>query len=127
MYKLEDDLVGNLADVLRLAPDVKIVITSSWREVYGLSELRHHFSSEIAVRIEGLTPLSREISPHIRYREILAYLKRFHTPQTAWIAIDDDPEHYPIDAPVLIVDPEKGLGADEANKLNTLLYSLALN
>lgn len=125
LYKLESDLVNNLEGVLRLAPDVKIVITSSWREVFGLSDLRRHFSADIAERIEGLTPLSRDLTPHYRYKEILAYLKRFHTLQTAWIALDDDPEHFPLDAPVLIVDPERGLDADEAMKLEVRLFSLA--
>lgn len=121
LYRLETNLVNNLEVIVRELPEVEIVITSSWREVYGLSSLRSHFSSDIADRIVGVTPLSRDVQDFYRYREILAYLKHFHTLQTPWLAIDDDPEHFPPHAPVLIVDPAKGLDAETALTLKTLL------
>ncbi len=121
LYKLESDLVSNLEDTLRHASHVKVVITSSWREVFGLNEIRNLFSRDIADRINGFTPQSLDLEGFYRYREVLAYLKRFHTLQTPWIALDDDPQHYPQNTPVLIVDPEKGLDPIEAKKLEELL------
>lgn len=121
LYRLETNLVNNLEEIVREVREVEIVITSSWREVYSLSQLRSHFSGDIAERIVGVTPLSRDVQGYYRYREILAYLKRFHTVQTPWLAIDDDPDHFPHGVPVLIVDPAKGLDEDTALNLKTLL------
>ena len=56
LYKLESELVNNLEEVLRAAPTVKIMITSSWREAFGQNEMRSLFSADIAARIEGCTP-----------------------------------------------------------------------
>jgi hypothetical protein len=58
LYNLESELVINLEKAPREAPAVKIVITSSWREAFGLNELRGLFSADIAVRVEGCTPTS---------------------------------------------------------------------
>ena len=121
LYQLETDLVNNLEEILRSAPDVKIVITSSWRQAYGLNEMRRLFSEDIAARIEGVTPSSLDMQGFYRYREVLAYLKRFHAPEAPWVAIDDDPEHYPSHAPVLIVDPSRGLDAEIAAELKARL------
>lgn len=123
LYKLEFELVNNLEKSLRAAPAVKIVITSSWREAFGLDELRSLFSADIATRIEGCTPTSLDLHGFYRYREVLAYLKRFHTLQTPWIAIDDDPEHYPNYAPVLLVDPSEGLDNEATTELSRLLIN----
>lgn len=121
LYRLESDLVGNFEETVRVAPEAKIVITSSWREAFGLSELRKLFSADIALRIVGTTPRSLDLNDFYRYNEVLAYLKRFDTLQAPWIAIDDDPEHFPADAPVLLVDPEKGFDAEMAKKLKNWL------
>jgi hypothetical protein len=48
LYKLESELVINFEVVLRATPEVNIVITSSWREAFGLNELRKLFSADIA-------------------------------------------------------------------------------
>lgn len=117
LYEFEADLLNNLEETIRFAPNVNIVITSSWREAFGLNDLRRRFSADIAERIEGVTPLSHDFSDRRRYREVLAYLKRYHDFKTHWLALDDDSEHFPTDAPVLIVDPDKGLDANAASKL----------
>lgn len=49
--------------------------------------------------------------------EVLAYLKGHDGSGTRWLAIDDDREHYPSDAPVLLVDPAKGLDESAAADL----------
>ncbi|MBP6004121.1 MAG: hypothetical protein KA746_11865 [Pyrinomonadaceae bacterium] len=121
LYKLETNLVTNFEEALRAFPEVRIVITSSWREAFGLNEIRMLFSTDIAVRILGFTPRSLDLQDFYRFREVLAYLKRFHTLQTPWMAVDDDPEHYPHDAPVLLVDPTRGLDAEMAIELRVRL------
>ena len=124
LYKLESDLVSNLGEVLRALPNVRIVITSSWRDAFCLDEIRSLFSTDIAIRIDGFTPRSLDLQDFYRYREVLAYLKRFHNLQTAWIAVDDDPEHFPNDAPILLVDPSRGLDEEAAAELTRQLIDL---
>ncbi len=120
LYRLERHLVANLESVVLASPETNVVITSSWREVYGLSELKGLFSSEFAQRIEGLTPIARIRDDHYRYKEVLAYLKQ-RQEDAAWIAIDDDPLHYPPNAPVLLTDPGKGFDELAATRLARIL------
>ena len=115
LYELDRDLVGNLEAVLRALPDVEVVITSSWREAFSLDEIRSRFSPDIGARIVGVTPSSRSRDGFYRHREVSAYLKS--AAATRWVALDDDREHYPPEAPVLLVDPEVGLDAAMAAEL----------
>lgn len=124
LYKLEPDLVRNLENAVLPYEDLKAVITSSWREVYPTRTLRRLFSEEFAERIEGATPIANERSEHYRYREILAYLQRYHEGGANWVAIDDDPLHYPADAPLILTDPSEGLTPEKARDLNEVLGSL---
>ena len=117
LYALDRELVANLEDVLRRAPGVEVVITSSWREAFSLAELRKHFSADIWPRIVGVTPLSQSKEGFYRHREVLAYLKAKGMASDSWVAVDDDPEHYPRAAPVLLVDPAVGLDRAAASEL----------
>lgn len=109
MYRLEGELLDNLRLLLDEVPGLSVVVTSSWREVFSLEQLRSQFPKEIRARIEGVTPLSKVPSEHQRYKEILAYLKHHGKTDVTWIAIDDDPDYFPSSAPVVIVDPSEGL------------------
>ncbi|QQS40416.1 MAG: hypothetical protein IPM63_13740 [Acidobacteriota bacterium] len=124
LYKLEPDLVRNLENAVLPHTDLKVVITSSWREAYSTRTIGRLFPSEFAERIEGATPIANERSEHYRYTEILAYLRRFHQKGANWIAIDDDPLHYPADAPLILTDPSEGFTSEKAKELNDALCSL---
>lgn len=78
-----------LEEVLREFPEVRIVISSSWREIHPLEDLRSRFSDDIRARIVGTTPILpfRDDVPH-RQRECLAWL-RANAPDAPWLAIDD--------------------------------------
>lgn len=117
LYQLEANLLSSFEAVVRMCPTSNIVITSSWRHAFGLNELRGQFSDDIAARIEGVTPTSHDLDGFYRHREVLAYLKRYHSLQTPWLAIDDDPEHYPLDAPVLLTDAKRGFDSFAATEL----------
>lgn len=116
LYRLDRDLVANLEAALRAAPDVQVVITSSWREAFSLAEMRKHFAADIQVRIVGVTPSSHSRDGFYRHREVLAYLQG-HGGAGDWLAVDDDRQHYPLEAPVLLVDPAVGLDAATAADL----------
>ena len=111
LYRLEASLVERLAAVLREYPEVGIVVTSSWTDAYSLDHIKGLFPSDLALRILGKTPRVRGDVEHARYREVLAYLRRSGM-ATPWVALDDDPLHYPENAPVVLLDPETGLDAE---------------
>lgn len=120
-YRLEKELVSNFEKAVLSSPETGIVITSSWREVSSLEKLKGLFSEEIAERIVGTTPRARELEDFYRYREILAFLQRNGMENSRWIAVDDDPMHFPAGAPVLIVDPARGLDDASSRELRRVI------
>ena len=120
VYEFDRDCVEAFERVMRELPEVEIVITSSWREGFTLAEMRAHFSDDIAARIVGVTPMAQDRTrDQYRYQEVLAYLRRLGKP-SAWVAIDDDPLHYPETCNVLLVDPERGFDEKAAVCLRAL-------
>lgn len=79
--------------IMRDHPDVEIVISSTWREQFALDALRARFSSDIAARIIGATPMiSRGEDQYLAARresEILAWLERAGRQDEPWLALDD--------------------------------------
>ena len=112
LYELEADLLARFERAVRAIPDLRIVISSSWREAFSLDEIREHFAIGVAERILGVTPSVAMRDDFDRHREVLAYLKRYAGEDVRWLAIDDDPYNYPPGAPVILVDP--GVGFDDA-------------
>jgi uncharacterized protein len=101
--------------VLRGAPRVRIVVSSTWREAFGLEELRSRFSADIAARIVGATPV---LPGRSRHAEIMAYLKRHATHATQWVALDDKPDQFPPGCPYLLrCDSCSGLTDQVAREL----------
>lgn len=86
-----------------------------------LKELRSKFSPDIAKRIVGFTPEILEEEKFERMAEIRAYLVQHKVTAIKWVAIDDDPAHFPAGSPVLITNPHKGFDAVCANQLSKLL------
>lgn len=84
-----------LESVLRDYPQIKLVISSSWRESRSLQELQRLFSSDIAQRVVGVTPSWRdypelfEVNGFQRHTEILVWLRYSSEPWVKWVAIDD--------------------------------------
>jgi hypothetical protein len=114
LYRLEPDLLSRFESVLRALPHADVVIASSWREAFGLAELRAHFSPDIAARIIGVTPIARERGEHDRHREVSAFLRRARHAGHAWVALDDDAENYPVRENVRILSPTTGFDAAAA-------------
>ncbi len=84
-----------LENVLRDYPQIKIVISSTWRDSRSLRELQNLFSMEIAQRVIGVTPCWRdypelfEVNGYQRHTEILTWIRFSDEPWVKWIAIDD--------------------------------------
>ena len=119
--RFDADCLEQFESAIRRCGDVRIVISSTWRLAMSLRELRSHFSPDVAERIDGVTPDSYSLSTHTRYQEIRTYLMKRGIEHENWLAIDDDPEHYPKGSSLLITDPNKGFDADCALRLQALL------
>jgi hypothetical protein len=113
LYRFETPLRRAFEAAIRRIPGAEIVVTSTWREVAGLTELRRLFSRDVAERMVGVTP----IGEGGRYREILTYLSSTGAEGRRYVVVDDDPQSFPRGAPLLLVDPAKGFGAAEATRL----------
>lgn len=103
-------------EALRALSQARIVISSGWRLAASLEDLRRHFPADIAERIEGLTPVVDPGLPHARYHEVRLYLHKAAGPNEPWIAVEDDPNHFPPGMPnVILLDPARGFD-DEAKR-----------
>lgn len=74
--------------------DVEIVISSTWRKLYPLDQIKQHFSPDIAEKIIGVTPvLDLGNARGSRQIEVEAWLKD-NRPHSQWVGIDDMPDLY---------------------------------
>ena len=127
-----------IEDVLRRFEGCKIVISSSWRVVHPLDEMRCYFAADMRPRVIGVTPEYRP--PHgkgtselalsyDRQWECEAWLrkKQVWLPQNqragaAWIAIDDREYWFrPGCGNLLLTDGDTGFGLDDAPRLEAML------
>ena len=114
-----------LEDVLREFPELRIVVSSNWREAHGLDQLRSLFAPDIAARVIGVTPVLAWVAgvPH-RYAECSAWL-RANAPGAKWLAIDDDPALFePRLEQLLACDPRLGLTRDQLPELRRRIAAL---
>jgi hypothetical protein len=103
--------------------DVRVVITSTWREAYSLAKLRQFFCAELQPRIIDRTPVLEDLdADHLRYREIRAWLNR-HPEVKRWWALDDDRQGFPEAqlARIVLTDPDQALSAANIASLRALL------
>ena len=112
--------------VMREHAKVAIVIASTWRNAYPLSELRRNFSPDIAARIVGKTPTIEDNGDeHGRYQEIREFLKHPKLAGARWIAVDDsDFEFPPGCANLLLCDSERGFDDAAATALKAKLAAM---
>lgn len=99
-------------DVLRRYPEVFVVISSSWREVFTFDQVRPLFSTKVVEQVAGFTPFldTKIIHQHqyLRHQEVLEFLRQNNAVGDFWVAVDDIREHYPPDANVVVTDAYNG-------------------
>ena len=120
---LDADCLGRFEAVVRAHPAVRIVISSSWRLVYGLDAIRARFAPDIGARIIGHTPWLEDRRQASRADEVLAYLASFDE-MPRWVALDDQPEVYAdrgLADYVIPLDGETGFDAMAAARLGAVL------
>lgn len=120
--QFDQDCLDNFESAMRQCSVSKIVISSTWRLAMPLKELRSRFSPDIAVRIVGITPENLEEETYERHAEVLSFMREKKVTALPWVAIDDDPAHFPPGSPVLLTDPMKGFDAASAARLVKMLH-----
>jgi hypothetical protein len=109
---------------LRARPDVGVVISSSWRSVHSLTELKDLFSPDVESRVIGTTPVFNERSAPIdeRHREILHWLRARPGLVYRWAILDDQFDRFPSSLPELVAtDGDIGLTPSDLRRLDLVL------
>jgi hypothetical protein len=120
---LDPACVGRFEEVVREFSAARIVVSSGWRLLVPLESIRKRFSPDVAERIVGETPHLEGTRKMNRYQEVLTYLRAQPEP-APWVAVDDDPRHYPeeaVDLTLVLTDPESGFDSGAAARLRRLL------
>lgn len=119
--KFDPSCLQIFEDVLQRYPQVLVVISSSWREVFPFELVRPLFSPSIVKRVVGFTPfLDPKIIDkfqYLRYQEVLEFLRLNNALDDLLVAIDDIPEHYPPNSKVIVTDAYNGFDTDAAKAL----------
>ncbi len=112
-------------------PAMRVVISSSWRELYPFQTLREQFTNSVQNSIIGITPLlACGYEAGGRQREIEAFLraKGLDPAHTAWRALDDLAYLFDEGCPNLIlVDPDRGFSDREGQILLNWYQAIALS
>ncbi|RZT76421.1 hypothetical protein EV678_2297 [Azospira oryzae] len=94
-----------LESVLREYSFLQIVVASDWRRRIAFDELRNIFTEDLRNRLIGITPTLEKMGDgwigH-RQREALQYLETQNLADEMWIALDDDPDNWLPDAPLVL-------------------------
>jgi len=121
LLKLDKNCAEIFENVVRQYEHVKIVISSSWREIFDLDTIKSVFSKDISDKIEGVTPIYTTPTKFFRHSEVMEYLSKNNTYGEAWIAIDDIAKHYPDDIPIVVTNPYVGFDEKAAMELDKFL------
>lgn len=114
---------------LRQHPTVNVVISSSWRELMTLDQIRQKFNEDIRPRIIDVCPrlLDKYKVKYIRYAEIAAWiaLAKYQGP---WLALDDAAHLFPPNCKQLIVcQKEEGINHLTLEALNAQMEMLKIH
>ena len=83
-----------LVIALQPFPDVRIVISSSWRKYFDIDSLKVFLPATLADRVIGVTPVVFPCDGTcLRSREIYRYFSE-HNLHTNWLALDDTSYHF---------------------------------
>jgi len=116
------DCLDAFENVVRRYDNIKIVISSTWKLAFSLREIRQFFSPDIQKLIVGIVPeTTGQITPYERHKEVLSYLCTHNEEDAKWVAIDDDPEHFPKGCTVILTEPSIGFNHTPALELREIL------
>lgn len=94
--------IGRFQAFLRQHPELRVVLSTSWRTEHSWHNLMALFAPDLHDRFVGCTPCLDEPLSAIREREILAWLHKKGCPHVPWIALDDDASLFTPGCPQLV-------------------------
>lgn len=105
---------------------IGVVISSTWRVVHTVAQLRSEFAPDLRERVIGATPqLQEHRTPFRRHEEIAAWLTQ-HPQTRAWVTLDDDLRGFPPgDAHAVFTQSELGLTPRDIDVLRARLRAAA--
>lgn len=108
-----------LANVLQPYPDIKIVISSTWRGHFSIETIKSFLPASLASRVVGITPIHyRSGDDGMRLHEIQIYLKENELTGEQWIAIDDNRrlfyDYIGAHSNLFLIEDQKGFNDDAA-------------
>lgn len=115
-----------LERALAALPQVRVVVSSSWRHGRSLDDLRALFPESLQPRIVGFTPTFKDFAHEVpealkrfpREAECLRWLRDNGELGTAWVALDDAPWMFTPLCPHLVeTDSTTGLQDNEVEAL----------
>jgi len=106
-------------NVLRDFPGVGVVISSHWRLNGSLDTLRQALGP-IGERVIGQTP---KLNYRRRFDEVKKYLTDTGYEDIPWVAIDDQADLFPLDAPLVLTDGY-GMTPEFAGELRAALKEM---
>ena len=116
-YRFDQDCLELFQETVRSLESLEIVVSSSWKDGFTLSEIKVRFAPDVAERIIGVTPSLLRMDEHPRRREVLSYLRERGWEKRRWVAIDDSPDNYGPLKNVVLTDPAKGFDRLAAESL----------
>jgi hypothetical protein len=99
-------------EILLAHPQVRVVVSSTWRLRRSISELRQLFDPGVAGQVIGRTPHLDDGQPFARERECLQWLRSHADAWSAWVALDDRPWLFKPFCRQLIPVPWQGQGIE---------------
>ncbi|OLP18258.1 hypothetical protein BST81_11635 [Leptolyngbya sp. 'hensonii'] len=127
LLKFDPHCLQIFEDVLQRYPEVFVVISSSWREIFTFDSIQPLFSPSIVERVVGFTPFLDPKIIHqfqyLRHQEVLEFLRQNNALEDFWVAIDDIREHYPSDTNVVVTDAYTGFDLSSALALELFLLA----
>lgn len=105
--------------------EVRIVVTSTWRFMMSLDELRAALSSVLGPLVIGSTPRTGGVfRRYARQAEVEAFLRERSQEGVHWIAIDDNPGYYRPDAPLYVTDGRRGFTTEDVERFRERVIQL---
>ncbi|MDZ7865947.1 HAD domain-containing protein [Acidovorax sp.] len=119
-------------EAVRLAPEVEIVIASTWRHQHRLEDLARRFSADVSQRVIGVTPhfpalddVPQTLLSFEREAECNARLRANGRVASPWLALDDRSWLYrPFNRALFSVNGKTGLTAQASGELLQRLLTL---
>lgn len=107
--------------------DVRIVVSSAWRQTRSSEELRLLLGPIIGKQVVGATPAldGYEHGPYLRQKEIEFWLRANAKPWDAWVALDDMASKFmPFCKQLIACDPLTGMDDAQVALLRERLFGL---